>query len=198
MPAKTKTVHRCSECGCETPRWLGRCPECDAWGTLGEAAPVAAAGGDARVALDGPVPIGAVDARAAAPVPTGVGELDRVLQGGLVAGSVTIIGCDSEWSCFTLLKSIEIGLTSLPWTDAPLVLLDTDDIERSRRELIDAGASGLGEVAGGSLAVLGTAPVTNGDPATGIVDVPGARLAVVQLTDGTKLGLRQTLPARAV
>ena len=94
--------------------------------------------------------------------------------------------------------AIEIGLTSLPWTDAPLVLLDTDDIEGSRRELIDAGASGLGEVAGGSLAVLGTAPVTNGDPATGIVDVPGARLAVVQLTDGTKLGLRQTLPARAV
>ena len=75
MPAKTKTtktVHRCSECGCETPRWLGRCPECDAWGTLGEAAatwrPPAPT---RRVAVDGPVPIGDVDARAAAPCPPG-------------------------------------------------------------------------------------------------------------------------------
>jgi hypothetical protein len=72
--------------------------------------------------------------------------------------------------------------------------MDTDDIERTRCELIDAGASGLGEIADGSLAMLGTAPVTNGDPATGIVDVPGSRLAVVQLADGTKLGLRQALP----
>ena len=90
--------------------------------------------------------------------------------------------------------NIEVGLTSLPWTEAPLVLLDTNDIEKTRRELIEAGASGLGEVADGSLTVLGTAPVTNGDPATGIVDVPGSRLAVVQLADGTKLGLRQALP----
>lgn len=89
---------------------------------------------------------------------------------------------------------IEVGLTSAPWTDAPLVLLDTDDIERTRHELIDAGAAGLGEVADGSLAPLGSEPVTNGDPATGIVEVPGSRLAVVQLADGTKLGLRQALP----
>lgn len=89
---------------------------------------------------------------------------------------------------------IEIGLTSLPWVDEPLVLLETDDIEASRRELIDAGAVGLGEIADGSVAPLGTAPVTNGDPETGIVDVPGARLAVVELSNGSKLGLRQNLP----
>jgi hypothetical protein len=88
----------------------------------------------------------------------------------------------------------EIGLTSLPWVDEPLVLLDTDDIEQRRLELIDAGATGLGEIADGSLAPLGTAPVTNGDPETGIVDVPGARLAVVQLANGHKLGLRNSLP----
>jgi hypothetical protein len=89
---------------------------------------------------------------------------------------------------------IEIGLTSLPWVDEPLVLLNTDDIEQSRRELIETGATGLGEIADGSLAPLGTAPVTNGDPETGIVNVPGARLAVVELANGNKLGLRQTLP----
>ncbi|HYK67442.1 MAG TPA: VOC family protein [Streptosporangiaceae bacterium] len=89
---------------------------------------------------------------------------------------------------------IEVGLTSLPWVDEPLVMFDTDDIVESRQTLIDAGAVGLGEIAAGSLAPLGTVPVTNGDPETGIVDVPGARLAVVQLADGSKLGLRQSLP----
>ncbi len=86
---------------------------------------------------------------------------------------------------------VEISLTSLPWVDEPLVFLDADDIEQTRQELIDAGATGLGEIAGGSLAELGSAPVTNGDPDTGIVDVPGARLAVVRLPDGSHLGLRQ-------
>jgi hypothetical protein len=89
---------------------------------------------------------------------------------------------------------IEIGVTSLPWVDEPLVMLDTADIVESRRALIEAGAVGLGERPDRSLAPLGTAPVTNGDPETGIVDVPGARLAVVQLADGSKLGLRQSLP----
>ena len=88
---------------------------------------------------------------------------------------------------------IEIGLTSLPWVNQPLVFLDTDDIRAHRQALVDAGAVGLGEIADGSLAPLGTAPVTNGDPETGIVDVPGARLAVVELADGSKLGLRQTV-----
>jgi hypothetical protein len=92
---------------------------------------------------------------------------------------------------------IEIGLTSLPWVDEPLMLLTTDDIEHSRQTLIHAGATGLGEIADGSLAPLGTAPVTNGDPDTGIVDVPGARLAVVELANGSKLGLRQTLQHNA-
>ena len=88
----------------------------------------------------------------------------------------------------------EIGLTSLPWVDAPLVFLDTGDIEQARQRLVDAGATGLGEVADGSLAELGSAPVTNGSPETGIVDVPGARLAVVRLSDGNLLGLRQSVP----
>ena len=89
---------------------------------------------------------------------------------------------------------IEIGLTSLPWVDAPLVFIDADDIEQRRRELIDAGATALGEVSDGSLAEIGTAPITNGDPATGVVEVPGAKLAVVRLADGNLLGLRQALP----
>jgi len=89
---------------------------------------------------------------------------------------------------------LEIGLTSLPWVDEPLVFLHTDDIEKTRQELIDAGATGLGEVADGSLAELGSAPITNGNAETGVVEVPGARLAVVRLADGNLLGLRQSMP----
>ena len=101
---------------------------------------------------------------------------------------------DADFAVFKTAE-IEIGLTSLPWVDEPLVLLNTDDIDASRQELVAAGATPLAETADGSLAVLGTAPVTNGDPETGIVDVPGFRLAGVQLADGSKLGLRQTLPS---
>ena len=89
---------------------------------------------------------------------------------------------------------IEIGLTSLPWVDEPLVFLDVEDIEETRRELLDSGATGLGEVADGSLAELGTAPITNGSAETGVVEVPGAKLVVVRLANGNLLGLRQSLP----
>ena len=88
---------------------------------------------------------------------------------------------DADFAVFKSAET-EIGLTSMPWVDEPLVLLSTDDIEASRQELIAAGAMPLGEIADGSLAVLGTAPITNGDPETGIVD-PGFRLAVVKLAD---------------
>ena len=89
---------------------------------------------------------------------------------------------------------IEIALTSLPWVDEPLLFLDTADIEQARQELVDSGATGLGEVADGSLAELGSAPVTNGSAETGVVEVPGARLAVVRLANGNLLGLRQSMP----
>ena len=100
---------------------------------------------------------------------------------------------DADFAVFTT-PDIEIALTSLPWVDEPLVFLDAEDIELARQELVDAGATGLGEVADGSLAELGTAPITNGSAETGIVEVPGARLAVVRLADGNLLGLRQSVP----
>ena len=84
-----------------------------------------------------------------------------------------------------------MGLTAKPWVDYPLVFWTVDDIEAAHRELLASGATALVEVADGSLAELGTAEVANGDPATGIVEVPGARLAVVKAADGNLLGLSQ-------
>ena len=88
---------------------------------------------------------------------------------------------------------VEIGLTSKPWVDYPLVFWTVDDIESTHRRLLAAGATAMAEVADGSLAELGTSEVANGDPATGIVDVPGGRLAVVRAADGNLLGLNQAV-----
>jgi DNA repair protein RadA/Sms len=101
-------VHRCSDCGGESPRWLGRCPACDAWGTLVEEVDVARAtaglrSAPVRAAAGGPLPIGEVDASVAVPVPTGVDELDRVLEGGLVPGSVSLLAGEPGMGKSTLL-----------------------------------------------------------------------------------------------
>ncbi len=94
--ARPTTIHVCSGCGHSTPRWQGRCPGCGEWNTLvEEARPAASAGssghaGAARTAR--PRPLSEVDT---APVPrlmTGIGELDRVLGGGIVPGSLVLLG----------------------------------------------------------------------------------------------------------
>jgi catechol 2,3-dioxygenase-like lactoylglutathione lyase family enzyme len=91
-------------------------------------------------------------------------------------------------------QGIEMGLSSKPWVDHPLVFWTVDDIEAAHRTLLAAGATAMAEVADGSLAELGKGDVANGDPATGIVDVPGGRLAVVKAADGNLLGLNQVVP----
>src|SRR3954447_7432945 len=105
---RTKTVHRCSGCGAEAPRWLGRCPACDAWGTLEQDVEAARTtpghrSAPLRSGTRGPVPIGEVDARVAVPVPTGIGELARVLEGGLVPGSVALLAGEPGMGKSTLL-----------------------------------------------------------------------------------------------
>ena len=86
---------------------------------------------------------------------------------------------------------VEIGLTALPWVDHPLVFWKVDDVEEAHRGLVGRGATPLGEIADGSLAEIGAAEITNGDPETGIVDVPGGRLAVLRAADGNLIGLTQ-------
>jgi DNA repair protein RadA/Sms len=99
---------RCEECGFAVPKWVGRCPECQAWGS------VAAAGGPpgaVRAVQAGPVttpalPIGEVDLAAARARPTGVAELDRVLGGGLVPGSVVLLAGEPGVGKSTLLLEV--------------------------------------------------------------------------------------------
>ena len=94
---------RCAECGWATGKWVGRCGECQAWGTvLDSSAPTV------RTTAPGPVTsaarrIAEVDVQAAKAVPTGVDELDRVLGGGLVPGAVVLLAGEPGVGKSTLL-----------------------------------------------------------------------------------------------
>jgi DNA repair protein RadA/Sms len=91
--ARTKTLYRCSECGSTEPKWAGRCAGCEAWGTLVEEVDGPALGGQPILPPSSPpVQISDVDPTEFTPRPTGIAELDRVLGGGLVPGSVTLLG----------------------------------------------------------------------------------------------------------
>lgn len=94
--AKTKTVFYCTSCGNDTPKWQGRCPSCGAWNTLEEHIERSAVTGKAKSAPVGqsrkPQRIHDVDIDSEIRFTTGMGELDRVLGGGAVEGSLVLVG----------------------------------------------------------------------------------------------------------
>ncbi|MGP4024473.1 DNA repair protein RadA [Actinomadura sp. 3N407] len=117
--AKTaKATYRCSECGWQTSKWVGRCGECQTWGTVTEAASAT----PARVVSAGPVsaparPIGQVDVRSAQTRPTGLDELDRVLGGGIVPGAVLLLAGEPGIGKSTLL--LEVAALASTQSDVP-------------------------------------------------------------------------------
>lgn len=91
--AKTKTVFFCTDCGTETPKWMGRCPGCGAFNTMQEHIEKPTPAGKVRVgAAKQPRPIRELDSGDEIRFSTGMGELDRVLGGGAVAGSLVLVG----------------------------------------------------------------------------------------------------------
>lgn len=110
--AKTKLTYTCRDCGAASPKWLGRCPECQAWNTLEErlerprAQPALSTSDRPRaVAL---ADVAAVGARR---LVTGIGELDRVLGGGIVAGGVTLLAGEPGIGKSTLLMQTLAALS---------------------------------------------------------------------------------------
>ena len=95
---KPKTLFYCTECGNETPKWAGKCPACGAWNTIVEQPQAARAAGKgaSRPAGGGSVrrarPVTELEADAEIRFSTGMGELDRVLGGGAVKGSLVLVG----------------------------------------------------------------------------------------------------------
>ncbi|HET7305145.1 MAG TPA: DNA repair protein RadA [Segeticoccus sp.] len=98
--------YRCSECGWATVKWVGRCGECQAWGTVSEVGSVVVRTTAAASVERPAIPIGEVDARRAEARSTGVSELDRVLGGGLVPGAVVLFAGEPGIGKSTLLLDV--------------------------------------------------------------------------------------------
>src|SRR4051794_13067728 len=118
--AKTAGGFRCTECGLTCAKWVGRCPECQAWGTVSEVG-TAALSRVVRVGVvsSAAVPIGEVTLATASHRPTGIDEFDRVLGGGLVEGAVLLLAGEPGVGKSTLLLEVAARCAS---ADAPALV----------------------------------------------------------------------------
>ena len=107
-----RTVHRCKACGGTAARWSGRCPTCGEWNSLQEelVATHQREGGTSDRPV--PIPLGEVDLSSYKPLATGIGELDRVLAGGLLPGSATLLGGEPGTGKSTLLLQVLASMAS--------------------------------------------------------------------------------------
>lgn len=105
MVKNTEPRYRCNECGWSTPRWVGRCGQCQAWGSVAESHPAPSAVKSARPASPAQ-PISEVDVVSARGAPTGIGELDRVLGHGLTPGGVVLLAGEPGVGKSTLLLEV--------------------------------------------------------------------------------------------
>lgn len=92
---KNKTVFVCSECGYESPKWMGKCPACNQWNTFYEEKKINSSGNNnssKRKEISKPVELNKIESKIENKISTGFSELDRVLGGGLVNGSLILLG----------------------------------------------------------------------------------------------------------
>src|SRR4030088_1138802 len=111
--AAPKTSFVCQQCGNDYPKWIGKCPSCGGWNTLVEERVVAPPKGRAGPARAPREPIALDDAPPDAEVriPTGIGEFDRVLGGGIVRGSLVLLGGDPGIGKSSLLMQASASLS---------------------------------------------------------------------------------------
>jgi DNA repair protein RadA/Sms len=101
---KEKSIYTCQKCGYQSPKWLGRCPDCSAWNSLVEEVQFSGGRKPADTSSDSiPLPLCEVSGGAEIRFQTGITEFDRVLGGGLVDGSLVLIGGDPGIGKSTLL-----------------------------------------------------------------------------------------------
>jgi DNA repair protein RadA/Sms len=154
--AADKPAYRCSDCGWTALRWVGRCGECQAWGTVEEVATAPTGVTKARPVGEPATPIGNVKQEDASAWPTGVGELDRVLGGGMVGGAVVLLAGEPGIGKSTLLldvasRAASHGRTVLYVTgeeSAAQVRMRAERIGALRPRLLLAAENDLGTVLG--------------------------------------------------
>lgn len=110
--AKAKgSVFFCGECGYESTKWLGKCPACGSWNTMLEQKKISSIPSINNLTYAHAIPLADVTTTASGRVSSGIGELDRVLGGGIVPGSVTLLGGDPGIGKSTLLMQTAAELT---------------------------------------------------------------------------------------
>jgi len=192
--AKPRTVFVCSSCGADAPRWSGQCPSCNEWNTLAPFAEARARGTSRREASGGerPAAIAQLVTEPEVRMATGFAEFDRVLGGGLVPGSVTLIGGEPGIGKSTLLLQCAAALAQ---DQAVLYATGEESVrqvaERARR--LGVGTDGLKLVAETALerildATDGTGArvlVIDSIQTMSVANVDAAPGAVTQLREST-------------
>ena len=135
MPRRSATLFTCTACSAQSPRWIGRCPECGGWNTLvEEAAAPAARSRKTKAAGPDPTPLSGVEAGDAPRLSTGHPEVDRVLGGGLVAGSVVLLGGEPGIGKSTLLLQVAARMSDGP---DPVLYVSAEESARQIRMRAD-------------------------------------------------------------
>ncbi|MDL2337925.1 MAG: DNA repair protein RadA [Pseudomonadota bacterium] len=145
--SKPKSLYTCSECGGTSPKWLGKCPSCEAWNTLVESVGESPGPKHRYQSLAGALPVATladIEASDVDRLPTGIDELDRVLGGGIVAGGVALIGGDPGIGKSTLL------LQALDALSRNVRTLYVTGEESGAQVALRSRRLGLGEAGGGS------------------------------------------------
>ncbi len=154
MSRKSVTVFSCQECGAQSSKWLGRCAECGAWNSLVEERPVpaiagagaAAASAGSRYSLAataGPRLYEEIDTVVSERLSTGIGEFDRVLGGGLVPGSLVLIGGEPGIGKSTLLLQAAAHFANTTGTVLYSSGEESEHQIKSRGERLGVGRSAL-------------------------------------------------------
>ena len=147
MARKAATVFSCTACGAQSPQWIGRCPECGGWSTLVEerSADAPPRGGTVPAASSSPGAVRLFDVAAAAVprIPTGIGDMDRVLGGGLVPGSVVLVGGEPGIGKSTLLLQVAARLSDRLGSVLYVSAEESAQQVKMRADRLDASAPGL-------------------------------------------------------
>ncbi len=110
--AKDQLSYRCGDCGYQTAKWMGKCPQCGAWNTLIEERRLPTAAAGTRKQTEKAARLTEIPADSETRLPTGIGELDRVLGGGLIDGMVVLLGGDPGIGKSTLLLQVTDRLSA--------------------------------------------------------------------------------------
>ncbi|MCC7202915.1 MAG: DNA repair protein RadA [Nitrospirae bacterium] len=140
---KIKSLFICQTCGYSSPKWLGRCPDCNGWNTIAEETVNASPVSGRRDSEIVPLILGEIEYEKGVRVMTGLGEFDRVLGGGIVPGSVVLIGGDPGIGKSTLLLQVAERVAGVSGSVLYISGEESPSQIKLRSERLDVSSDGL-------------------------------------------------------